>query len=302
MKKQESGIWRFKHLLPFVAEKNHLSLGEGNTRLRKIGNILFKCEYENPTGSVKDRSIAFQISKLFEQNIEKAVISSSGNAALSAANYCRLAKIDLTVFISPKIKKQKFIKLKSLSCHIRQTLRPVSAAFCYSRDNQAYDLRQSKDLNAVFGYETIVFELDSQEGKIDAIFLPVSSGTTLVGVASGYNKLGKLPAIHAVQTESVHPVSCLFDTNFRNKKRTLADAIVAKYTPRQEEIVEIIKKSKGWAWIISDAEMRKARVQLLNHKISCSYEGAAALAALWKAKKNGHRYKYPVCLLTGRYY
>ena len=109
--------------------------------------------------------------------------------------------------------------------------------------------------------------------------------------------------MHAVQTDVVFPISAKFDKNFtKSDKKSLADAIVAKFMPREEEITEIIHKSKGWGWVITNGEMVKARAWLLSYGLECSYEGAAALTALWKAKNQGYEFKNPVCILTGKYY
>lgn len=296
------GIWIYQQYFPKPLLSVCLTLHEGTTSLKKIGGILFKCEFENPTGSIKDRGIAYQISALASQGTKKAVISSSGNAGISAAYYCHSAHINLTVFISPHINAQKLAILEKLNCRIIQTKKPVSGAFKYTKENKAFNLRQSIDDNAVIGYETIAYELNEAEVKIDAIFIPVSSGTILTGIASGFHKLGKSCAIHAVQTEAIHPIASLFDKDFTSQKKSLADAIVAKYTPRQEQVITVIKKSKGSGWVISDQDIKKADVWLKSHRMNCSYEGAAALAAFWKAGKHGFNYKNPVCLLTGRRY
>ena len=108
----QQGIWKYERFFPDVSAKNRITLGEGATPLLKIEDIYFKCEYKNPTGSVKDRGLAYQVSKLLENKIKFAVISSSGNAGISAASYCRQAKVKLTVFISPRINRAKFKILK----------------------------------------------------------------------------------------------------------------------------------------------------------------------------------------------
>src|SRR4030042_3312682 len=108
MSKQEiKGIWKYEDYFPPIKDVNKVTLGEGKTRLIDIDNVYFKLEYENPTGSVKDRGFAYQIAKLKEKGINKAVISSSGNAAISVANYCKLANIELTVFVGRNINKRK---------------------------------------------------------------------------------------------------------------------------------------------------------------------------------------------------
>lgn len=286
------------------AQKGKLTLGEGHTPIVEVENIFLKCEYENPTGSWKDRGMVHQIKRLLDDGVKEAVISSSGNAAISAASYCRVAGVKLTVFVSPKINKAKLDRLVQLvepSCIIK-TDKPLSASIQYSRKTNAANLRQSKDPYAFAGYETIAYELSDEIPKIDAVFLPVSGGTATLGMANGFLKLGRLPPIHAVQTEAVHPIASFFDKTFQEKNESLADAIVAKFTPLEDKIIKIIKKSHGWGWVIADDKMKEARDWLLSHNMNCSYEGAAAVAALWKAKSCGYNYKNPVCVLSGKYY
>lgn len=286
-----------------MSKQDLITLGEGSTPLVKIDNIYFKCEFKNPTGSHKDRAFAFQISKLKEQGIENAVISSSGNAAISAFNYCKLAGIELNIFISPNINKNKLKILEDLNCNIFQTPKPVSAAFKFSKTNNAYNLRQSTDPNALAGYQNIASEIIKEGIVPDVVFVPVSSGTTLVGIATGFEKLRFKVALHAVQTDVIHPIAGVFDKNFsQTSQKSLAGAIVARFTPREDEVIEKIRKSNGCGWVITNNEMELGRKWLLSHNLDCSYEGAAVLAALWKAKKQGYKFRNPVCLLTGRYY
>lgn len=275
----------------------------GNTPLVKLDNIYFKCEYENPTESHKDRAFSYQISKLKKQGIKKAVLSSSGNAAISAAHYCQLADIELTVFISPNINKNKLQVLKKLNCKIFQTPKPVSSSMIFAGENDAYNLRQSTDPNALVGYESIASEIINEGILPDAVFIPVSSGTVLIGISLGFKKLNLKVPIHAVQTDAVHPVAGVFDKDFKlTDQRSLADAIVAKYTPLQDKVISNIQDTCGWGWVINNEEMKQGRNWLLTHDLDCSYEGGAVLAALWKSKKQGHKFKYPVCLLTGKFY
>lgn len=286
-----------------MPEQDLITLGEGNTPLVEREGIYFKCEFKNPTGSHKDRGFASQISKLKDKGIKKGVLSSSGNAAISAANYCRLAGIELTVFVSPNINENKLKMLQKLDCKIKKSARPVSDCVKYAKANGAYNLRQSQDPAALIGYRAIAAEIINTGILPDAIFIPVSSGTCLAGIASGFENSGKLVSIHAVQTDTVHPIAAIFDKDFKKTdKKSLADAIVAKFTPRQEEIIEVIKKTNGFGWIIENSEMEKGRKWLLSHGLDCSYEGAAALVALWKAKNKGCNFQSPVCILTGKYY
>src|SRR3989338_10706259 len=139
MKKTNQGIWQFAERLPELPLPFRLTLGEGNTNLIVKNRVYFKCEYENPTGSIKDRGLCFQISKLAEKKVRHAVISSSGNAAMAASAYCRLAGIKLIVFVSPNINTAKLAALKENS-DVYIDSRPVSSAHQYALKNNFYNL------------------------------------------------------------------------------------------------------------------------------------------------------------------
>lgn len=304
-KQKNQGIWKYHKYLPEVEQKFRISLGEGNTGLSKIGNILFKCEYQNPTGSWKDRGMAYQIAKLKEKGIKNAVITSSGNAAISALCYCKLCDIALTIFLSPKVhmvKMKRINELKYSKTNIIKTLKPVSESVKYSLKNNFWNLRQSTDKNSIYGYETILFELLDEAPFADAVYLPVSSGTAAVGIYEGLKKLKRNLPLHIVQTEKIHPVASQFDKSYKSSRESLADAIVAKYTPNEDNLIDIISKTKGWGWVISDNEILEAHKYLSSNGLSCSYEGAMTLAALRKSMKYGYKYKNPVCILSGKYY
>ncbi|MCL4338748.1 PLP-dependent lyase/thiolase [Patescibacteria group bacterium] len=301
----KKGIWEYQKLLPKVERNFQKTLDEGSTSLKREESIYFKCEYENPTGSVKDRSLAYQTAVLEEKGINSAVISSSGNAAISAACYCNLHGIKLTVFVSPNINKNKLEVLKKSGCRLEISDKPVSNAFKYAKENNVYNLRQSKDENALFGYETLAYELFTEGSfgeKPDAVFLPVSSGTTLVGFSLGCEKLGYHPAIHFVQSQSIHPLARLYDRDFIESKKSVADAIVARFTPRQLQISDIVERSKGFGWVISDEEAEREHRYLLGKGYDCSVEGGLTLGAVKKAAKNGYKYEHPLCVLTGKNY
>ena len=83
-----------------------ISMGEGNTplvKLESIGrhlnlpNLFAKLEYQNPTGSFKDRGAAILVSELKSQGVTHIAEDSSGNAGASIAAYCARAGIKLSL-------------------------------------------------------------------------------------------------------------------------------------------------------------------------------------------------------------
>ena len=127
------------------------------TPLIKFGPVYLKREDLNPTGSAKDRALPLQIKKLIKTGYRQAVISSSGNAAISALYYCRQEDIPLKIFLSPKTDPSKLKTILSQNKDTVLSLSPNSLAFKYAKTHQAYLLRQSTDPNAQIGYSAIKY-------------------------------------------------------------------------------------------------------------------------------------------------
>ncbi len=265
------------------------------TPLLKINNIYLKREDQNPTGSAKDRALSVQIRKLEEKGIKDAVISSTGNAAISAQYYCKQAKIKLTIFVSPQINKEK-CRLLSGSTLIFDP-NPIKAAFQFAKKNNLPYLRQSTDPNAILGYQQIGRELLDQLPTLSSIFIPTASGSTLLGISQ---TLPSTVKIFAIQPANYHPIASYFDQNFTTEPDSITDALSVKLLPLKHQVIAAINHSHGSALIVQNQDIITAQEFLQNHQIITSNEGALALAGYNKA--NLLQYDIgnsPVILLTG---
>lgn len=267
------------------------------TPIIKIDNLYFKREDLNQTGSAKDRAIQEQIKNIKKLNQKEAVISSTGNAALSAAHFCQKNNIKLTIFLSPKINPNKLALLKKYSHTIKISPKPISNSIKFSKNNSAYLLRQSTDPTALIGYQQIGQEIREQLPQITSIFVPVGSGTTLLALSTSLSKETKL---FASQSAANCLIAKKFDQNFNPEEELLTDALSVKFLPQKENIINAIKNSKGSAFVIQNSEIISANKFLQENNIETSLEGALALAALFKAQKNNIEIgDYPLILLTG---
>jgi len=298
----QKGIWQFSAYLAPLPEEDRLSLNEGNTPEDPFEEIFFKREDQNPTGSLKDRGMAYLISKKRSEGVKSLVLSSSGNAAVSAASYCRLSGIQLFVFVAPKINPMKLKLIQEKGVEVFQSRRPVSDAVKFAKEKKIPNLRPSGSSFGPEGFQTIAFELAINQGYLGDLFLPVSSGVSLKGIYEGFKKLGFLPRLHACQSTAVCPIARAFDKDFVPEKESLTDSLVAKFTPLQHEVIRILKESRGGGWVINKAEVREAAEKLEKEGITTSNEGALALAGYYKAREKGWGLEKTVCLLTGRKY
>lgn len=299
----QKGIWKYHKYLSPLSERFRLSLNEGETPLVQKNGIFLKREDLNPTGSLKDRGIAYQVSQALAKKEKNLVISSSGNAAISAAHYCKSAGINLYVFLPKNIQSEKIKIIEGLGGKIFLSKRPLSDSIKFSNLKKYKNLRPSVDPAGIEGYKTIALELLTQIGEITDIFLPVSSATCLVGVAEGFAEIGTFPRFYACQSTKTYQIASFFDKDFVKTKTSLAKSLVDKVALRKNQALEIIKKSKGFGWVISDEQILNALNWLKQQKIETSAEGALAVAALWKARaKNFKIGKKVVCILTGKKY
>jgi threonine dehydratase len=262
------------------------------TPLVKIGNVYFKREDFNLTGSAKDRSISLQVLNLVKQKYLSAVISSTGNAAISAQYYCAKYGINLTIFVSPHTEKSK---LKLIANYIVSD-KPVSDAFKFAKSNHSYLLRQSTDPVALIGYGKIATEIIKQLPQVSSIFVPIGSGTTLLGISL---KLPNSIPIFGVQPASYCPIASVFDQEYIPEKNTITDALGVKLLPLKNQIIKTINSHKGLGIIVQNEEVINANNYLISNKINTSPEGALTLAGLNKINDLSNIGQFPVIILTG---
>jgi len=93
---------RYKKYLPITRKTPVFTIGEGETPLVRCdglakqvgcGELYFKLEGCNPTGSFKDRGMVMAIAKALEDGSKAIICASTGNTSASAAGfaaYCGL--------------------------------------------------------------------------------------------------------------------------------------------------------------------------------------------------------------------
>jgi threonine dehydratase len=277
-----------------------------------VHNLYLKREDKHPYHSHKGRSIPLMIKEYRKKDgIHNFVISSSGNAALAAAKAVWKhnqnntgAPITLKIFVGKHISKNKMKILKeyldTAYITLEQVSRPKQSAFQMEKDGKAKNLRQSTDPLALVGYYDLAKDL-SKIPNLQAVFVPTSSGTTAEGIAIGFEQLSVDIQVHIVQTTRCNPIASQFDTDFLPTEHSIAGAIVDQIAHRKDAVVDAIKKSNGFGWVVSDTEIQKA-IAVVRQKIgiTISPNSAPAIAGLIKAVEHDWEWHGPVaCVITG---
>lgn len=176
---------------------------------KKLGNSLYaKLSMMNPTGSIKDLSVAEMISAKIEENGNdknlELVLASSGNAGISLAYYCNLLGLKCHIFMPSSVSKSK-IKLLNYfgaKCYIVDENFEATEEGGWIYESKKLQEKSNNSLvlidqfsdknNAKVHYERtgkeIFQSLKSEYVTLDKLFLGCGSGGTLMGVAKYFKE------------------------------------------------------------------------------------------------------------------
>jgi threonine synthase len=213
------------------------------------------------------------------------VISSSGNAAISASRYAAAAGIHLFVFVSEQTPLGKLAALTTENTTLILSSRPLRLAKYAAAHFDLPDLRPSVDGAAAIGFRSLGFELFEQQPEVANIFSFVTSGASLRGIHQAYEKLVALGAVDKIPK--------LFGVYSTGK---LAGGLSGGGADRLASIQEICAQSGGALVEITDTEIESARTALTEQGIETSDESVASYAAAEKMKPVGQT----VVVLTGK--
>lgn len=309
-------IWRFGVIEPEIEkipEEYRITADEGDTPLHHYTSdevqMILKREDLNPTGSHKDRGIAYQIAYHLNEGAKHFVISSSGNSSISAVNLLRNREVQLDLFLPEGLNDSKEARLSKLlngatNIQIHYSKRAKKDAIQFAKSSGGILLRGSTDRTGTIGYRTIAYELHKQSQESTDIFIPTSSGTTLVGIYEGYSRLldrgeiSSMPRIHACQTTKIHTFAKYFDSSFTPTESSIVTSIVDRVGHRKNEVLKALEESNGKGWIVGDDLIQMEFEKLHENQFTLSHESALAVAAA-KSAAEVYEMHRPIILATG---
>lgn len=285
-----------------------VSLGEVETPLLKANisgmDFLLKLDYLSPTGSFKDRGAFVLINQLKEMGIEEIVEDSSGNAGAAIAAYAAAAGIQCHIYLPESTSPSKIKQIKAYGADVVAVpgLRDNSSEAV--REAAAHTYYASHVYNPLFfeGTKSLAHDLYEQVGGVpDYIFVPTGNGTMLLGLYHGFEEIGKLPKLIAVQSENCRPVyNAFYGLPESASTSTVAEGIAVGTPMRCDEMVTAIRNSQGDVITVSDEEVLAAGVTLGKHGVYAEVTSGATLAGALKFFSGGKPDNYSVVIpLTG---
>jgi threonine synthase len=310
---------RYKDYLPITGKTPIITLGEGDTPLVRsmtlekemgIGELYFKLEGCNPTGSFKDRGMVMAIAKAVEEKSKTIICASTGNTSASAAAYGARFGLRVVVLVPKgKIAVGKFAQaiaygasILTISGNFDQALKIVLKLV----EKHPITLVNSLNPFRIEGQKTGAFEIIDVLGDApDYHFIPVGNAGNITAYWKGYKeykelcKESRLPVMMGFQAAGAAPI---VRNKVVEKPKTFATAIRIGNPASWKMAVAARDESGGVIDMVTDAEILDA------YKLMASKEGvfgepasAAPLAGLIKMMNRGLdlKNKKVVCIVTG---
>ncbi len=308
----KSGVWRYREMIFDIDEEEVVTLGEGYTGLYRmkamekaygVGEIRFKHEGLNPTGSFKDRGMTVGVSYARSLGISHVACASTGNTSASLAAYASRAGMTCSVLIPRgKIAMGKLIQAMAFGARIYEidgdfddAMRAVDE-LC--RNRRIY-LLNSLNPFRLEGQKSIVLEVLEQLGwnAPDWFVLPGGNlGNTSVFFKAfrellDLGMIEKMPRLAVIQAAGAAPFYDYYSGGFKDYKtvraETIASAIRIGDPVNVTKARRAIEETRGLVEKVTDEEIFEAKAEIDAVGLGCEPASATTLAGLKKLAGRG---------------
>lgn len=304
----QSGVWRFRELLPEASEQEIVTLTEGNTQLwdaprsaayAGLERLAFKHLGMNPTGSFKDLGMTTGITQARRLGATAVACASTGNTSASMAAYAARAGMKAFVFIpSGQIALGKLSQALDYGAEVLQIEGDFDDAMRLVRqvaDETPLYLLNSVNPFRLEGQKTIGFELLQQRGwRIpDRIVVPGGNLGNSSAIAKGLHELQqcgvleKLPKLTIIQAEGANPLYQLWQAQAETLTpvagaSTLATAIKIGNPVSWPKAMRGLRWADGLVEQVNEQEIADAKALIGRDGIGCEPASAVTLAGIKK--------------------
>ena len=303
----QSGVWRYRELLPFDDKDRIVSLREGNTPLLDgpraaeyggLDRLTFKHQGFNPTGSFKDNGMTCGVAQALRLNRTRVACVSTGNTSASMAAYASAAGLDSIVFIPHGNisygKLAQALEYGARTLEVEANFDQILALVRALADRLNIYLLNSINPFRIEGQKTIIFEMLDQRdwNPPDWIVLPggnlgnVSAFGKALRELRAFGFIRKMPRLAVIQAEGAAPFYDLFVQRgeFRSvaEPKTLATAIRIGDPVSWPKALQEVSASDGVVEKVSEQEIADAKAIIGRCGIGCEPASAATLAGIRK--------------------
>ncbi|MEX0762300.1 MAG: threonine synthase [Dehalococcoidia bacterium] len=310
-----ANMWRYREVMPVLADEHVITLGEGFTPLlkaerlaRRVGmdSLLIKDEGVNPTGSFKARGLSAAVSKARELGKMKLTMPSAGNAAGAMSAYAAAGGMEAHVFMprdAPSANQMECIAYGADLTLVDGFITDAGKLSAEAAEMHGlFDVSTLREPYRAEGKKTMGYEIAEQLGWSvpDVIIYPTGGGTGIVGIWKALDEMEQMgwigsarPRMVCVQAEGCAPLVTAyrkgeeFAEPFPNP-HTLAAGMRVPAAVGDFLVIRAVRESGGEALTVTDDEMVAAVREMAGDEgVFAAPEGGATLAALKHLLEDG---------------
>jgi threonine synthase len=309
----ESGVWRFRELLPSFDEKDVITLREGNTPLYEMPNcarvaglpqLYAKHQGMNPTGSFKDTGMTVAASVARREGFRWVACASTGNTSASMAAYAARGGMRSLVLIPEgKVswgKLSQALDYGAVTCQLKTDFDGCMRVLNKVVQRMPVYLLNSVNPYRLEGQKTTAIELMEQLDwqSPDHVIVPggnLGNSSALGKAFIELKQLGlisRLPKVSIIQAAGANPLVRMMRENGGKKlisvqAETTASAIRIGNPASWKKAVRVLQVTGGSVEQVSEVEIALAKAEIGADGIGCEPASAVTLAGLKKLVKQG---------------
>lgn len=323
----QSGVWRFRELLPQLKESfSPITLREGNTPVYELPScahttgldrLLAKHQGMNPTGSFKDTGMTTASSFARQEGFRWVACASTGNTSASMAAYASRGGMRSLVLIPEgKIswgKLSQSLDYGAVTCQLRTDFDGCMRVLNEVVQRMPVYLLNSVNPYRLEGQKTAAIELLEQLGWNVPEHIVVPGGN--LGNSSALGKallelrslglISRLPKLSIIQASGANPLVRMIRTSADQlssmQAETLATAIRIGNPASWKKALRVLQETGGAVEEASEVEIAEAKAQIGMDGIGCEPASAVTLVGTRKLVQQGFikRGEQVVLILTG---
>jgi threonine synthase len=260
-----------------------------------LRQIYLKFEGSTPTGTQKDRIAFAQVMDALRRGFDTVTVATCGNYGAAISLAASLAGLNCEIYIPEKYHTKRIKEIEDNGARITRIPGDYENAVKFSQ--KMADKKEYYDANAggentmlqFHAYGEIAHEIyDELRDAPAVIALPVSNGTTLVGIYKGFlslyrrGKTSKIPKIVAGSSFGKNPIIQAYLKNSpactelppeKIHETAVNEPLINWRSIDGNDALEAIRNSGGWASYASDKSM------IVHSKMLREKEGLSVLPA-----------------------
>jgi threonine synthase len=309
----QSGVWRFREILPDISQQQVITIREGNTPVYALPHcamsagmqqLYAKHQGMNPTGSFKDTGMTVAASFARQAGYRWVACASTGNTSASMAAYAARGGLHSLVLIPEGriswSKLSQSLDYGAITCQLKTDFDGCVRVLNEVVERMPVYLLNSVNPYRVEGQKTAAFELLEQLGWVppDHIIVPGGNlaNSSAIGKALREMKqlgfISRLPKVSVIQAEGANPlVRTIRETGGEKlvpvHADTIATAIRIGNPASWKKALRVIRETGGTVEQVSEVEIAMAKAEIGAEGIGCEPASAVTLAGLKKLVKQG---------------